>query len=36
VLVGGLVTLVALRLLPELRRRLTPVETDASGERPAG
>ncbi len=36
VLIGGLVTLGALRLFPELRRRVTPVETDASGEQPAG
>jgi hypothetical protein len=36
VLIGGLVTLGALRLFPELRRRVTPVEAEASGERPAG
>jgi hypothetical protein len=35
-LVIGLITAVAMRVLPELRRRLTPAKREASGEPPAG
>ena len=35
-LVIGLITVVAMRVLPELRRRVTPPAPEASGEPPAG
>jgi hypothetical protein len=36
VLVIGLIAVVAMRFAPELRRRVNPVGTDASGDRPMG
>jgi hypothetical protein len=32
--VGGLITLAVMRLLPEARRRVVPVATDAPGDSP--